>query len=112
MFLGNVIALQVRRSASNLYHCDNLRSHRINIYLQAQCRYESQFNPVALPIANAPSSPPSYALNPTEVPNVGRYRGSLYPELSDYMGLDISPQALAELAPKYAVAIPQPVSAD
>jgi hypothetical protein len=26
------------------------------------------------------------------------------------MGLDLSPQALAELAPQYAVSIPQPVS--
>jgi hypothetical protein len=41
---------------------------------------------------------------------VGRRGGSLYPALSDFMGLDLSPQALAELAPEFALAIPQSVS--
>jgi hypothetical protein len=49
-------------------------------------------------------------LNPTEVPVAETHGGLLYPVLSDFMGLDLSPQALAELAPEYAVAIPQPVS--
>jgi hypothetical protein len=41
---------------------------------------------------------------------VGRHGSSLYPALSDFMGLDLSPQALAELAPAYALAVPQSVS--
>lgn len=82
-----------------------------NVSLQAQYQYESHFTPVAVPAASPPSAPPSYPLNPSEVPvAVGGHGGSLYPVLSDFMGLDLSPQALAELAPDYAVAIPQAVS--
>lgn len=81
--------------------------------LQAQYRYESQFTSLAVsPAAVSPATaPPSYPLNPTEVPVLGGKRGgSLYPALSDFMGLDLSPQALAELAPEYALAVPQSVS--
>jgi hypothetical protein len=119
LFIGNDdtcaevhTVLQPRRLTSNLHHCDNLRSHHINAYLQAQYRYESRFTPVAVPTAAPASAPPSYPLNPTEVPVARTLRGSLYPALSNYMGLDLSPQALAELVPEYAVAIPQSVSGD
>jgi hypothetical protein len=77
---------------------------------QAQSRYESQFSQAALPTAS-PLAPPPYPLNPENVPaSAGSQRSSIYPGLSDFMGLDISPQALAELSSQYAVAIPQPVS--
>jgi hypothetical protein len=41
---------------------------------------------------------------------VGRPGGCLYPALSDFMGLDLSSQDLAQLTSEYALAIPQPVS--
>ena len=78
--------------------------------LQAQHRYEAQFTQAAVPTAS-PSAPPSYPLNPEYVPpRAGSHRSSLYPGLNDFMGLDLSPHALAELTSQYAVAIPQPVS--
>jgi len=77
---------------------------------QAQSHHESQFSQAALPAAS-PLAPPLYPLNPENVPaSAGSQRNSIYPGLSDFMGLDISPQALAELTSQYAVAIPQPVS--
>ena len=69
-------------------------------------RYEAHHVQPTPPPLQA-SAPPAYPLNPTHVPQAG---STLYPALSDFMGLDLSPQALAELAPKYAVAVPQPVS--
>ena len=83
----------------------------INFLFQAQYRYELQFAQATLPAAPPPSAPPSYPLNPRDVPvPAGNLGSSLYPVLSDFMGLDLSPQALAELAPEYAVSVSQPVS--
>ncbi|PNF18537.1 Syntenin-1 [Cryptotermes secundus] len=88
----------------------SLEDMKVDQLATAQYRYESQFAPLAVSPAavSPPTAPPSYPLNPTEVPVlVGKRGGSLYPALSDFMGLDLSPQALAELAPEYALAIPQ-----
>ena len=59
----------------------------------------------------SPSAPPPYPLNPENVPaSGGSQKSSIYPGLNDFMGLDLSPEVLAELTSQYAVAIPQPVS--
>jgi hypothetical protein len=91
----------------------NVTIINILFLLQAQYRYESQVTPLAASPAavSPPAALPLYPLNPTEVPApVGKRGGSLYPALTDFMGLDLSLQALAELAPEYALAIPQSVS--
>jgi hypothetical protein len=81
--------------------------HYLTSLFQAQSGYEPQFTGAALPTA----APPPYPLNPENVPaSAGSHRSSIYPGLSDFMGLDLSPQAVAELTSQYAVAIPQPVS--
>ena len=78
-----------------------------NVLFQAQYRYEPQ---AGLPAAS-PSGPLPYSLNPENVPtSAGSHKSSIYPGLSDFMGLDLSPQAIAEITSQYAVAIPQPVS--
>ncbi|XP_069671675.1 syntenin-1-like [Periplaneta americana] len=83
----------------------SLEDMKIDQLATAQQRYESQFTPVAPPVASAP---PPYPLHPTEIPMpVGSNGGSLYPVLSEFMGLDLSPKALAEIAPEYAAAVPQ-----
>jgi hypothetical protein len=85
-------------------------SHYLTFLFQAQYCHEPQFMQAASPTAS-PLAPPLYPLNPENVPaSAGSQRSSIYPGLSDFMGLDISPQTLAELTSQYAVAIPQPVS--
>ncbi|GFG39595.1 hypothetical protein Cfor_03365 [Coptotermes formosanus] len=84
----------------------SLEDMKVDQLATAQYRYEAQVTQAALP-----SAPPSYPLSPGDVPALGGSRSSsLYPALSDYMGLDLSPRALAELAPQYAVSIPQPTA--
>jgi len=85
----------------------SLEDMKVDKLAKAQYNYEAQFAPAALPAAS-PSALPPYPLNPGNVPaSAGSNRSSLYPGLSDFMGLDISPQAIAELSPQYAVAIAQ-----
>lgn len=86
----------------------SLEDMKIDQLATAQQRYELQFTPMAPLVASAP---PPYPLHPTEIPMPARgHGGSLYPALSDFMGLDLSPQAIAELAPEFAVAVPQPAA--
>jgi len=88
----------------------SLEDMKVDQLARAQSRYESQFSQAALPTASPLASAP-YPLNPENVPaSAGSQRSSIYPGLSDFMGLDISPQALAELTSQYAVAIPQPTA--
>jgi len=82
----------------------------LTFLFQAQGHYESQFPQAALTTAS-PSAPLPYPLNPENVPtSAGSHKSSIYPGLSDFMGLDVSPEVLAELTSQYAVAVPQPVS--
>jgi len=88
----------------------SLEDMKVDQLARAQSHHESQFAQAALPAAS-PLAPPLYPLNPENVPpSAGSQRNSIYPGLSDFMGLDISPQALAELTSQYAVAIPQPTA--
>ncbi|PSN39341.1 Syntenin-1 [Blattella germanica] len=82
----------------------SLEDMKVDQLATAQYRYEAQH---IQPAPLQATAPPPYPLNPQEIPAVGGLSGSLYPTLGDFMGLDISPQALAELAPQYAVAVPQ-----
>lgn len=82
----------------------SLEDMKVDQLARAQYRHEPQFMQAA-----SPSAPPPYPLNPENVPaSAGSQRSSIYPGLNDFMGLDLSPQALAELTSQYAVAIPQP----
>lgn len=88
----------------------SLEDMKVHQLATAQYQYESQFTQAALP-ASSPSAPPSYPLSPQYVPALaGSHRSSLYPGLSDFMGLDLSPHAVAELTSQYAVAVPQPAA--
>ncbi|KAJ9599979.1 hypothetical protein L9F63_009721 [Diploptera punctata] len=82
----------------------SLEDMKVDQLASAQLRYEAKHVQPASPQASAP---PPYPLNPTYAPRAG---APLYPALSDFMGLDLSPEALAELAPQYAVAVPQPTT--
>lgn len=102
---------QSLRKACRMSLYPSLEDMKVDQLATAQYRYESQFTQAALPAAPPPSAPPSYPLNPSVVPApAGSHRSSLYPGLSDFMGLDLSQQDLAELASQYAVSIPQPTA--
>jgi len=88
----------------------SLEDMKVDQLARAQNRYEPQFTPAVLPTAS-PSAPPPYPLNPENVPaSAGSNRSSIYPGLSDFMGLDISPAVVAGLTSQYAVAVPQPTA--
>lgn len=88
----------------------SLEDMKVDQLARAQNHHESRFTPAALPTA-PPSASPLYPLNPENVPaSAGSHKSSIYPGLSDFMGLDISPEVVAELTSQYAVAIPQPMA--
>lgn len=86
----------------------SLEDMKVDQLARAQYCREPQFMQAASPTAS-PSAPPPYPLNPENVPaSGGSQKSSIYPGLNDFMGLDLSPEVLAELTSQYAVAIPQP----
>lgn len=62
-------------------------------------KVESQFTPTApSPVSVSPSAP---ALTP---PGYNDLPGQLYPALGDYMGLELSPEAIETNMPEYTIA--------
>jgi len=88
----------------------SLEDMKVDQLARAQNHHESQFAQAGLPTAT-PTAPPPYSLSPENVPaSAGSHKSSIYPGLNDFMGLDLSAEAVAELTSQHAVAIPQPMS--
>lgn len=85
---------------------------KTNKSLQAQLHLESQYFPT--PVRTHSSAPlyPSALPYPVAPPSMPHPSAHVYPSLSDYMGLDLTPEVIAANMPEYVatVAIQPPVS--
>ncbi|XP_032667631.1 syntenin-1-like [Odontomachus brunneus] len=71
-----------------------LEDMKVDHLMKAQAQVESQYVPLPIPTGSAVPSAPA------EIPSISQ----LYPSLGDYMGLELSEEAIAQNMPEYALA--------
>ncbi|XP_057335741.1 syntenin-1-like [Microplitis mediator] len=77
----------------------SLEDMKVDQMVKAQMKVESHFTPSApSPVSVSPTAP---ALTP---PGYDDLPGQLYPALGDYMGLELSPEAIETNMPEYTIA--------
>ncbi|KAK0175463.1 hypothetical protein PV327_009211 [Microctonus hyperodae] len=78
----------------------SLEDMMVDQMIKAQQKMESQF----IPAATAPMITPQSAPSGLTPPGCDNLPGQLYPALGDYMGLEFSPEMIANNMPEYTVA--------